>query len=114
MGRKPMISHTVLENDLHLINLSQPLQAALARETMQLFRDISRQGAGRVIVNLEDVPFIDSHGLAALVVGLKIFDDGENLRLAAPQAQPKLLFELTMFDRIFHIADSVAEARATL
>ena len=97
-----------------MINLSQPLQAALARETMQLFRDISQQGAGRVIVNLENVLFIDSHGLAALVVGLKIFDDGENLRLAAPQPQPKLLFELTMFDRIFHIADSVAEAKATL
>jgi anti-anti-sigma factor len=81
---------------------------------MQLFRDISRQGAEKVIVNLEDVPLIDSHGLAALVIGLKIFDDGKKLRLAAPQAQPRLLLELTMFDRIFQISDSVADARATL
>lgn len=109
-----MISHTVLENDVHLIHLHQPLQAALARETMQLFREISRQGAEKVIVNLEDVPLIDSHGLAALVIGLKIFDDGKKLRLAAPQAQPKLLLELTMFDRIFQISDSVADARASL
>lgn len=109
-----MISHTILENEVHLINLSQPLHAKVARETMGLFREISQQGAKKVIVNLENVPFIDSHGLAALVIGLKIFDDGENLRLAAPQAQPKLLFELTMFDRIFHIADNVTTARATL
>jgi len=109
-----MISHTILENDVHLIHLNQPLHAALARETMQLFRDISRQGAEKVIVNLEDVPLIDSHGLAALVIGLKIFDDGKKLRLAAPQAQPRLLLELTMFDRIFQISDSVADARATL
>jgi anti-sigma B factor antagonist len=112
--RKPMISHTILEDEVHLINLSQPLHAKVARETMQFFRDISQQGAKKVIVNLENVPFIDSHGLAALVIGLKIFDHGKNLRLAAPQAQPKLLFELTMFDRIFHITDNVTMARATL
>ncbi|MBI1880944.1 MAG: STAS domain-containing protein [Chloroflexi bacterium] len=109
-----MISHTILENEIHLINLSQPLHAKVAQETIQFFREISQQGAKKVIVNLENVPFIDSHGLAALVVGLKIFDDDKNLRLAAPQAQPRLLFELTMFDRIFRIADSVTAARATL
>ena len=109
-----MISHTILENEVHLINLNEPLHATVATETMQLFKDISQQGAEKVIVNLEKVPFIDSHGLAALVVGLKIFDDGQNLWLAAPQAQPKLLFELTMFDRIFQITDSVAAAGATL
>jgi anti-anti-sigma factor len=109
-----MISHTVLDNGVHLINLEQPLYASQAQETMQLFREMSQQGAEKVIVNLEKVPLIDSHGLAALVVGLKIFDDGEKLRLVAPQAQPKLLFELTMFDQIFHITDDVTEAKATL
>jgi anti-sigma B factor antagonist len=108
------ISHMVLENEVYLIQLQQPLHGGLAMETMQLFRDISQQGAEKVIVNLENVPFIDSHGLAALVIGLKIFGYGQNLRLAAPQEQPKLLFELTMFDRIFHISDSVTAARATL
>lgn len=109
-----MISHTVLDNGVHLVNLEQPLHASQARETMQLFREMSQQGAEKVIVNLENVPFIDSHGLAALVVGLKIFDDGEKLRLVAPQDQPRLLFELTMFDQIFHITENVAEAKQTL
>lgn len=109
-----MVSRTILDNGVYLVTLEQPLHAAQARETMQLFRDMSRQGAERVIVNLEKVPFIDSHGLAALVVGLKIFDNGENLRLVAPQAQPRLLFELTMFDQIFHITENVAEAKQTL
>jgi anti-sigma B factor antagonist len=108
------ISHTILDDEVHVIHLNQSLYSRLATETMQLFRDISQQGAQKVIVNLENVPFIDSHGLAALVVGLKIFGDGQNLRLAAPQEQPKLLFELTMFNRIFHISDSVTAARATL
>lgn len=109
-----MISHTILDDGVHLVNLEQPLHATQAQETMQLFRDISQQGAEKVIVNLENVPFIDSHGLAALVVGLKIFDDGEKLWLVAPQAQPRLLFELTMFDQIFQIVGSVTEAKQTL
>ena len=109
-----MIAHTILENEVHLIQPNRALHADLASETIQLFRDISSRGAKKVIVNLEHVPFIDSHGLAALVIGLKIFDNGQNLRLAAPQAQPRLLFELTMFDRIFQIADNVASAKASL
>ncbi len=109
-----MISHTVLENGVHLINLSQPLHATIAQETMQLFRDASRQGAEKMIVNLEKVPFIDSQGLAALVFGLKLFGNKSNFCLAAPQLQPRLLFELTSFDQIFYLCDNVAAARATL
>jgi len=106
------ILHTVLEADVHLIKLSRPLQASLAEEMGHVLQEIARQGAKKVVINLEDVPFIDSRGLAALVAGLKILGGAQNLRLAAPQAQPKLLFELTMFDRIFQIFDSVAAATA--
>lgn len=106
------ISHTVLDHEVVLVKLDQPLHAQAARETMRLFNDLAQRGAQKVIVNLENVPFIDSHGLATLAAGLKLFD-GRNLRLAAPQAQPKLLFELTAFDQVCHIADSVAGARAT-
>jgi anti-anti-sigma regulatory factor len=49
--------------------------------------------------------------LAALVAGYKLFgSDKQNFSLAALQEQPKLLFELTMFDRIFQIFDTVGEA----
>ena len=109
-----MISHTILENGVHLINLNQPLHAAVAQETMRLFQDISRQGAKKMIVNLEKVPFIDSYGLTALVLGLKLFGDSQNFCLAAPQLQPRLLFELTSFDQIFHLTTSVSEAKALI
>jgi anti-anti-sigma factor len=105
-----MISHNVLENEVHELKFHQPLHRQTAPIAMQLFRDLSQQGVKKVIVNLEEVPFIDSHGLAALVVGMKIFDDGHNLRLVAPQMQPRLLFEVTMFDRVFQFANNVDEA----
>ncbi len=105
-----MISHNVLENEVHELKFHQPLHSQIASVAMQLFRDLSQQGVKKVIVNLEEVPFIDSHGLAALVVGMKIFDNGHNLRLVAPQMQPRLLFEVTMFDRVFQFANNVDEA----
>ena len=68
-----------------------------------------------VVVDLKNVPFIDSSGLAALVSGLKTLGgEAANLKLAAPQSQARLLFELTMFDRVFEIHDSVDDALNSL
>jgi anti-sigma B factor antagonist len=107
------ISYNALSSNVYLVKLNGALNARSAEEAKQTFRDLSGKGAEQVIVDLEGVPFIDSSGLAALVSGLKTFGgDAQNLRLAAPQSQAKLLFELTMFDRVFQIYDSVSEAQA--
>ena len=87
------------------------LNARSAEEVKQTFRNLVEQGVSRVVVNLQDVPFIDSSGLAALVSGLKTLGgEAANLKLATPQSQARLLFELTMFDRVFEIHDSVDDA----
>ena len=106
------ISYNALGSDVYLVKLNGALNARSAEDAKQTFRDLSNKGANQVIVDLANVPFIDSSGLAALVSGLKTFGgDAQNLRLAAPQSQAKLLFELTMFDRVFHIYESVTEAQ---
>ncbi|HEY86238.1 MAG TPA: STAS domain-containing protein [Chloroflexi bacterium] len=106
------ISYNSLGSDTYLVKLNGALNARSAEDAKQTFRDLSDKSAKRVIIDLSGVPFIDSSGLAALVSGLKTFGgDAQNLRLAAPQSQARLLFELTMFDRVFQIFDSVAEAQ---
>lgn len=93
------------EDDL-LVTLTGPLNALRAERAVQLFQDISEHGIERVVVNLEDVPFIDSSGLAALIAGYKIFgSDADNFRLIGAQDQPRLVFELTGFDHIFQTDD---------
>ncbi len=105
------ILHNMLETGVHLVKLNGPLNGNLAEEAKQTFVNMYNKGARRVIINLEDVPFIDSRGLAVLVAGLKIFNkDAQSFRLAAPQTQPGLVFELTGFDKVFQIFDSVTEA----
>jgi anti-sigma B factor antagonist len=94
-----------------VVSLTGALNARSAEEAKQTFRTLVDQGVARVIVDLKEVPFIDSSGLAALVSGLKTLGgEASNLKLAAPQSQARLLFELTMFDRVFEIHDSVDDA----
>jgi len=53
----------------------------------------------RIVV--EDVPLIDSRGLAALLGGYRLFgSDTRRFRLAALQEQPKLLLKVCQLDNV--------------
>jgi anti-sigma B factor antagonist len=100
---------------ISVVSFNGALNARSAEEAKQTFRTLVEQGVNQIIVDLNQVPFIDSSGLAALVSGLKTLGgEAENLKLAAPQSQARLLFELTMFDRVFDIHDSVENAQQSL
>ncbi len=98
-----------------IVSFNGALNARSAEEAKQVFRNLTEEGVTQVIVDLQGVPFIDSSGLASLVSGLKTLGgEASNLKLAAPQSQARLLFELTMFDRVFEIHDSVDLAKESL
>lgn len=109
------ISTETVSPTVSTVSLNGALNARSAEEAKQVFRNLVEEGVKQVIVNLKDVPFIDSSGLASLVSGLKTLGgEASNLKLAAPQSQARLLFELTMFDRVFEIHDSVDDALNSL
>jgi anti-sigma B factor antagonist len=109
------ISCKSVSSNVSIVVLNGALNARSAEEAKQTFRNLKEQGVTQVIVDLNEVPFIDSSGLAALVSGLKTLGgEASNLKLAAPQSQARLLFELTMFDRVFEIHDSVEDAQNSL
>lgn len=88
--------------DMVQVKLSGALNLSRAAEVIDLFRDLAGQGVARVVVDLKQVPFIDSRGLAALIAGFKLFGaDPQNFGLVGLQEQPRLVLELTGFDRIF-------------
>jgi anti-sigma B factor antagonist len=76
--------------------------------TMQ---DQFASGKKNLLVDLNDVRFIDSSGLGALVSGFKnaISHQG-SLKLASLQPQVKSMFELTRLHRVFEIFGTTAEA----
>jgi anti-sigma B factor antagonist len=69
------------------------------------------QGSSGIVVNLANVNFIDSSGLACLVQGMKhCRDGGGDLCLCELRQSVRIIFELTRLDRAFQIASNEAEA----
>lgn len=73
----------------------------------QLRRDISdvvTRGADIVLIDLQDVKFIDSSGLGALVSAMKMVRTaGGKLFVCSINDQVKMVFELTRMERVFEI-----------
>jgi len=57
-----------------------------------------------VLVNLEDVSFMDSSGLSALVSGLRVArEQNKDIVLINLPEQAQIIFKLTMMDQVFAI-----------
>lgn len=68
-------------------------------------------GQAKVVMNLADVNFIDSSGLAVLVQGMKRCQNQDgNLHLCHLQQSVRIIFELTRLDRAFKIFANEEEA----
>ena len=82
------------------------VEAAPLRATMNEYLS---KGTNRIVVDLSEVDFVDSAGLATLVIGMKRarLENGD-VRLVTPKhADAKRVFELTKFDDVFTMADDV-------
>jgi anti-sigma B factor antagonist len=82
----------------------------LKAEMLNLFED----GKNNLVVDLQEVRFIDSSGLGALVSGFKNASARNgNLKLCGLQPQVKSMFELTRLHRVFEIFPNAQEATAS-
>ena len=69
----------------------------------------------RVIIDLSDVPFMDSAGLGALIGGIrKIRESGGRITVACSRPNLMRLLHTTGFDRIVPVAEAVDDAVAAL
>lgn len=99
--QKNMVVIAIREERLDAHNANE-----LKEELLALFE----QGKKDILIDLQEVRFIDSSGLGALVSGFKnaITHQG-SLKLASLQTQVKSMFELTRLHRVFDIYPSVAD-----
>lgn len=67
--------------------------------------------AGRVVVDLSEVTFLDSTGLGVLVAGWKrCHEAGASLELVVTRPQVMKVLEITTLDALFTIHGSIDEA----
>lgn len=85
------------------------LDSTKATQIRREVADVLEQNAGIVLIDLEDVTFVDSSGLGALVVALKtVRAAGGKLYICSINEQVKMLFELTSMDRVFEVFEDRA------
>ncbi len=87
------------------VKVVQPSGILDGANTNQLRRDISdvvENGTDIVLVDFQDVTFINSSGLGALVSTLKLVRSaGSEIFICSLTEQVKMMFELTKMNRVF-------------
>jgi anti-sigma B factor antagonist len=94
-----------------VVELSGRFDAHEVPEVRKQMERASRTGGGRLVINLADVNFIDSSGLASLVQAMKhCREGGGDLHLCELRQPVRIIFELTRLDRAFEIFDTADQA----
>jgi anti-sigma B factor antagonist len=115
MSEALAIRHETTDGGHVVLLLSGRLDAAHAESLKCALKRIIDSGSVYVVVDLADVPFIDSAGLSALVFGLKLARRaGGDVMLAGVQPQTLTVLSLTMLDKVFTVYATQEAALASL
>lgn len=102
-------------NDVTVMQPKGELNAVTSGSFKAELVTLSAEGSRRILVDLSGVSFIDSSGLGALLAGLKSAKlQGGELALAAIAEPARVIFAITMADKLFPIFPSVEEGLAFL
>ncbi|MCX6647617.1 MAG: STAS domain-containing protein [bacterium] len=98
-----------------IFDLDGDFDSRTAGDAKEEIRKVILGGKYNVIINLENVMYIDSAGLGTLVSALKTAKEmGGNVWLAGLTAQVKMVIELTRLHQVFNVYDSVDKALEAL
>lgn len=100
----------ILESHPHaaVIRVNAPrIDAPSALGFKEDMRAVTGGRAGRFILDLHQVTFVDSSGLGAIVAVMKQLQVGQTLELAGLQPMVAKVFRLTRMDTVFTLHDSV-------
>lgn len=98
------ISTQRINEDCSIITLAGRFDAGTTNILKEVFSDVIGGSTRYVVIDMEQVSFIDSASLSALVSAQKqVQRVGGSLLLAGLQNQPRTLFSLTMLDQLISI-----------
>ena len=91
-------------SDVLVVDVSGDLDARCAGDLKLTLNEKIEAGKVWVLVNLSEVPYMDSAGLGVLVSGLKNTNrQNGDLRLWGLQPDVRNIFELTRLNKVFQI-----------
>jgi anti-sigma B factor antagonist len=87
------------------------IDAAAAPAFGEHVRQLLHAGWTKLIIDLDGVSFVDSSGLGAMIVGLKLARRaGGDLRIVSPPQQFKKLLQVTSLGRVLPVYPSIEDA----
>ena len=106
-----------MSNEVKVIQPSGRLDVTTAADFRRQVNDIASTAKPPqyLLVDLQEITFMDSSGLGALVSALKsIRNSNGEMVIAGANDQVQMLFELTSMTKIFKIYPTIDEFNATL
>lgn len=95
-----------------VVSTADRIDAFSAPELRERVGMLLSDGVGRLVIDLSQVPFLDSAGMAALVSALKqARQQGGDVKLVWPREEgARRILHLTRFDRVFDMTETSDEA----
>jgi anti-sigma B factor antagonist len=104
-----LIEHSI--GSVQVLSLKGSFDTYHAQSVRQWLEQATKSDPAKVVVNLQDVSFLDSTGLSTLVQGMKRSRQlNGDIRLCGLRPPIRMVFELTRLDRVFEIFGSEEEA----
>lgn len=96
-------------DSIEVVELTGRLDVVSSNDLRETLGRHIAAGRTKLVVDLSRVDFVDSSGLAALVRAMKrARQNGGDVRVVRPRRKDAIrVFELTTFDKIFTMGDSV-------
>src|SRR5215471_12137805 len=109
-GRESAVSGVDLRDGGVVVSLAGELDLYNAEEVRTAILDACAGEPELLVIDLEDVRFIDSTALGVLIEARSRMDERNGFRLAAPGLETRRALEVSGLDRHFLVHDTVAEA----
>jgi anti-sigma B factor antagonist len=109
-GRESAVARVDRQERAVVVSLAGELDLYNAEEVRSALLDACAGEPELLVVDLEEVQFIDSTALGVLIEARSRMPDGRGFRLAAPGLETRRALEVSGLDHHFHVHDTVAEA----
>lgn len=98
-----------------VVRVNGELDMETRPQLQDFLHDVVDSGARQVVLDMSEVPFVDSSGLGVLVDVLKLLrDKGGRLSLAAVQSTVRTVLAQSAVDQVLDLYDTVADAEETM
>ena len=102
------------ENNITIVTLKGEIDVGSAPQLKELVQQLIDDGDVQILIDLSDVPFMDSTGLGIFVNAYKQLQRaGGVIKFANPQEVLRKVFSITQTDKVFSIFESTEEAKSS-